>query len=372
MPLQKLPTLEDFKELTGRTGLLSKLKTKNDLDQIFNALRLAQNPSMESYRKVVQACIAWLNVNTEARKSYEKVKTLLALANDYYISTAELKYLNTQKESGNAVPIAPKPNLPFGRQLLEKKGGVARDVPRMGNQMSAGLGSEMQSRHWGPHVIQKIQPAYNRYKTQGGLLSIGAFADHIFLPNSEDDPNGKYLTGGRGTQNYGELKKEISEGVKYCTPEERKRYAVNVTNGALIGADNKPYDTQEKETHFSHKGWAIYVLGYDNNLYSNTHIVNIFHHSSFFGGGPVQCGGELCCYNGKLRYITNKTGHYRSSPKEFYRLLEFLKYHGVDLKTVLACNDVAIFDWYTAQSMFEAHGNTPQGKAPERQGAIRV
>jgi hypothetical protein len=230
--------------------------------------------------------------------------------------------------------------------------------------MSATLTSEKQDRHWGPNVANRMNQKYGLYTAAGGTLSIGAWADHVYLADVEDDPGGQYL-------NMGQLNaqgvREVREGVKYCTPTERAAYRLEIKDGRLFDREGTPFDTAGRETHFSGFGWAIFVLGFDNFLYSNTHIVNLFHHSSFFSGDPVQCGGELCCIGGQLRYITNKTGHYKSGKFEYYRLLSFLHYHGVKLNKVLAAPEIhASEDFFRASEVFGAHGGRPATGAPQR------
>lgn len=354
-----IPTVDQFKSLTGRTGIGRVFKTKSDFDQIKEALRWANNSGgspnalLGAIRELRRACIAWLQANIgQNRASQTPVQTLLRDANSELIRITNGLYAGAQASSNNAVPIKSVPNLPFGLQLTGK------DVRRVGNQLDAGLAKETQSRHWGPGVAARMQQAYTQYTQNSGTLSIGAFADRIYLINMEDDPSGIYLGVVQANVNV----REITEGVKYCTEEERKSYAINIQGGMLLDAEGALYDTAGRETHFSGHGWAIFVLGFDNTLYSNTHLVNIFHHSSFFAGEPVQCGGEICCIAGKIRYLTNKTGHYKSGKFEFYRLLSFLSYQGVNLTNVLAAPDIrSNQDYFKASELFGAHGSRPNG-----------
>ncbi len=366
MPDIKIPTVKEFKSLTGRSGVGKIFKTKNDLDPIFAALQVVDDTpptsgdrAIAAARALRRACIAWLSAagnGAANRASFAPVQDLLARANARFVATTEFRYFGSQSSSGTDVPIKNKPHLPFGRDITARSGN-ARDVVRVGNQLDDHLKDEMKSRHWGPTVAASMNQKYNQYKGGGGLLSIGAWADHIFLINAEDDPSGMYVGGGQVSDT---LRREVREGVKYCTEQERASYAINIQAGVLQDASGTPYDTSSRETHFSGHGWAIFVLGFDNTLYSNTHIVNIFHHSSFFAGDPVQCGGELCCIGGKLRYLTNKTGHYKSGKFEFYRLLSFLKYQEVDLANVLVAPDIRTKEeFFRGTDVFNAHGGFP-------------
>jgi hypothetical protein len=360
-----IPTLAQFKALTGRTGVGKIFKTKNDLDEIFGILRTMETvgvhhaSAIPMARQLRRACIAWLVANQgRVRVSRTAVSTLLDEAKARFIQETNHFYAGVQAGSNAAKTIKEVPNLPFGKQLTGK------DVKRVGNQMSGGLVGEKKDRHWGPNIEGGMNLQYRNYTQAGGTLSIGAFTDHVYMANMEDDPSGQFL--GAAQRSADDLR-AIREGVKYCSLEERAAYRLEIKDGRLFDCEGAPYDTTGRETHFSKYGWAIFVLGFDNFLYSNTHLVNIFHHSSFFAGDPVQCGGELCCIAGQLRYLTNKTGHYRSGKFEYYRLLSFLNYQGVNLSKVLAAPEIhASTHFFRASEVFNAHGGRPSSGAPQR------
>lgn len=358
-----IPTVAQFKALTGRSGIGRVFKTKSDLNHIFDALRWVDNSGgspnakLGAVRELRRQCMAWLTANFgQDRASQAPVRALLDDANAEFINITNMLYAGEQASSNNPVPIKAVPNLPFGRGI------TGNDVRRVGNQLDSGLAKETQSRHWGPSVAGQMQQRYQQYQQAGGTLSIGAFTDRVYLINMEDDPTGLYLGVNQNNINL----RAITEGVKYCTETERQSYALEIQGGRVLDASGNLYDTGARETHFSGHGWAIFVLGFDNVLYSNTHLVNIFHHSSFFAGEPVQCGGEICCIAGRVRYLTNKTGHYKSGKFEFYRLLSFLSYQGVDLNNALAAPDIRTApDYFRASQVFAAHGARPAG-APVR------
>ena len=58
------------------------------------------------------------------------------------------------------------------------------------------------------------------------------------------------------------------------------------------------------------------------------------HHSSLLAGRPILCAGEMLIFQGQLRYINNRSGHYQPPPKSLKKVLEFLEKQGVDLKKV--------------------------------------
>lgn len=356
----KVPTLKQFKSMTGRTGIGKIFKTKSDLKDIFGELKVndavgegSSDSAIASVRAVRLACITWLTTNFTERASHAAVTQLKDLSNQRFHALMEFKHFGKDSASNRAAPaIKEVPNLPFGREL------TGQDVSRVGNRMGANLSGEMGSRHWGPHVHNKMTQWHRNYQNGGGTLSLGAWADFILPVNLADDPSGMFLGGGSAMS--APSHREIAEGVKYCNETERASYKLSFQGGRASDASGTLYDTTGRETHFSKYGWAIFVLGFDNEVYSNSHLVNLFHHSSFFAGNPVQCGGEVCCIAGKIRYLTPKTGHYRSGKMNFYRLLSLLSYQGVDLTNTLACpTPHANEKYWLASDVFSASGGEP-------------
>ena len=126
--------------------------------------------------------------------------------------------------------------------------------------------------------------------------------------------------------------------VQYLTTEEeRQEYELVIRGGKFISRLNgEPFDTTNRRTVWSGRGVAIFVASMDRRLFSATHVLGDFHHSSFLAGTPVQCGGEWVIHDGMLVLISNKSGHYKPGPSEFRRLLFVLRSLGVNLLTVTA------------------------------------
>jgi hypothetical protein len=114
-------------------------------------------------------------------------------------------------------------------------------------------------------------------------------------------------------------------GVAYLDVNERKAYEYHVDetqggNAGLIvkssdggpnGAAGTKLDTCGMKTHERGDGWAIFAISPDGKIYSASHAVGIFHHSSFLSGGKVKAAGEWLVRDGKVIAITDKTGHYK-------------------------------------------------------------
>ena len=148
------------------------------------------------------------------------------------------------------------------------------------------------------------------------------------------------------------LLKDSEERVKYLkTTEQRNQYRFGVDGeGRLMrGPDQQqPFDTSEFETHFSGKGWAIYVMDPDGKMYAHNHKVGRFHHSSFLAGSEAAGAGEIKVENGVIKVISNKSGHYQPSPIQLVQTLQEVRSGlGQDLSQIqvrVLGNDPSDFD----------------------------
>jgi hypothetical protein len=128
--------------------------------------------------------------------------------------------------------------------------------------------------------------------------------------------------------------------VSYLDPEARKAYEVHLGATVTRGPANTVFDTSTMTSKFSGKGFAIYVMSPSGEMYADQHKVGLFHHSSFLAGAEVAAAGEIRVTGGKVRYVTNKTGHYKAGAEEVWQLLHRFRRSGMDLKPI----DVVILD----------------------------
>ncbi len=65
--------------------------------------------------------------------------------------------------------------------------------------------------------------------------------------------------------------------------------------------------------------------------------IRVWHHSSFVSGGPVLCAGDLATdTTGRLRRISNWSGHYKPGPETLATALRVLRDQGLPLAGVWA------------------------------------
>lgn len=111
---------------------------------------------------------------------------------------------------------------------------------------------------------------------------------------------------------------------------------LTLRDGLLRGADGKPFSTKEMTTHFSGKGHAIYVMSEEGHLHASTHLKGYRHHSSLLAGRQVACAGEMRVHEGRLEWISNKSGHYRPEPIHMIAVLHRLNKLGVPLTFLIS------------------------------------
>jgi hypothetical protein len=98
------------------------------------------------------------------------------------------------------------------------------------------------------------------------------------------------------------------------------------------------------------KNWGIWVLGTDKRIFSGsarqlrmkadgTEWYIGIHHSSYYNGGAILCGGEWVVIGGELKYINCQSGHYHPSFRQFVASLLELRSQGVNMSNVLV-------EWY--------------------------
>jgi len=114
---------------------------------------------------------------------------------------------------------------------------------------------------------------------------------------------------------------------------ERQQFQLRGNGGNLLQAGN-PYDTTACYSKEAGTGWAIFVMSPDGELYASEHKVGRFHHSSFLAGGDAAAAGEIKVVAGKVRGLTNKSGHYAPSYQHTGQVLAELRDLGQDLSLV--------------------------------------
>jgi hypothetical protein len=122
--------------------------------------------------------------------------------------------------------------------------------------------------------------------------------------------------------------KAFMKGVAYLDKAGRKSYRVTFKAGTaytLNGETETELDTAQMSTVFSGKGFGIWVMSKKGKLYVGNHVKGMLHHSSFLAGAEVMCGGEMWVRNGKILYLSGKSGHYQPGKENLNWALNVLE-----------------------------------------------
>lgn len=123
--------------------------------------------------------------------------------------------------------------------------------------------------------------------------------------------------------------------VYFTEDEEREPHRIQIQDGLLYHR-GEFLDTSTYSTAQLGLGYAIFVLGLDNQFYINNHINSEIHHSSEFAGQEVLSVGEIKVEEGRISFINHKSGHYKPTVKDFLVTLAALQEQGVPLSDVTA------------------------------------
>lgn len=123
--------------------------------------------------------------------------------------------------------------------------------------------------------------------------------------------------------------------VDYLSSARRQPYELFVAGGALVDVNGVPFDTSTASSAWAGGGRAIFVMDPHGHVYaSKTHTVGRFHHSSFLAGQPVAAAGELEVDHGKLKLVSNRSGHYRPPGSLTDQLFAELQARGLNIAGV--------------------------------------
>jgi len=145
-------------------------------------------------------------------------------------------------------------------------------------------------------------PDLDRVLMVSNAASAGAASAHLMRGSATDNIKPSMV-------------KAFMKGVAYLDKAGRKSHRVHFKGGTAFqttkeGAQQE-LSTAEMSTVFSGKGFGIWVMSEKGKLYVGNHIKGMVHHSSFLAGADVMCGGEMWARNGKIQFLSAKSGHYQ-------------------------------------------------------------
>jgi hypothetical protein len=72
-------------------------------------------------------------------------------------------------------------------------------------------------------------------------------------------------------------------------------------------------------------------MSYTGNIHVSSHVVGERHHSSLLAGIKTACAGEIQARNGRLTWLSNKSGHYQPDVYHVLQILHMLQKRSVPL-----------------------------------------
>ncbi|WP_132428674.1 WXG100 family type VII secretion target [Pseudonocardia endophytica] len=100
--------------------------------------------------------------------------------------------------------------------------------------------------------------------------------------------------------------------VRYLSDKALERHRLTVHDGLLYDGRGRPFHSAPGGSVWSEsEDRSIFVVDDKGNLYaSNEQEKGALHHSSFLSGGPVAGAGEIGVVNGKVTFLSDRSGHY--------------------------------------------------------------
>jgi hypothetical protein len=120
--------------------------------------------------------------------------------------------------------------------------------------------------------------------------------------------------------------------VEYCTPEQRKRYELQLVQreeGVRV-----QYAASGRLVHTDERSKWIFVMDLSGRMYLGRKRKGRFHHSSFVSGAPISAAGKIIIKSGVIVAIEPHSGHFKPRLESLLALCSMLETHGVDVDSV--------------------------------------
>lgn len=122
--------------------------------------------------------------------------------------------------------------------------------------------------------------------------------------------------------------------VRYFSDRERERHRLTVHDGLLHDRRGRPFHSKKGGSFWGgpEEARSIFVMDGKGNLYaSNEQDKGRLHHSSFLGGDPVASAGEIGVVDGKVTFLSDRSGHYSPPAGCITQAIRYLHDEGVNL-----------------------------------------
>jgi hypothetical protein len=142
-------------------------------------------------------------------------------------------------------------------------------------------------------------------------------------------------------------------GLAYMRKRKHPFNWVRADSRGMGGVQPKAVD--KKYGKMMYKGHAGFALSMSRKIYMTRHRGSFpsknFFHSSYLAGAAILCSGTIKIEMGRIKEITDASGHYRPTPYHMVNLLETLKMHGVNLGAIRVSCTCWLPDIYTGKQI---------------------
>jgi len=117
---------------------------------------------------------------------------------------------------------------------------------------------------------------------------------------------------------------QSAQVVVYDSDPRLQRLSKVRYRSGLLYADHSrtvKLDTRDMVTSFSGPGKGIYVMSQSGDIHVGSHAVGHRHHSSLLAAADTAAAGEIEVRQGRVVWLSNKSGHYRPNLKNLCQIL---------------------------------------------------
>lgn len=145
--------------------------------------------------------------------------------------------------------------------------------------------------------------------------------------------------------------------VKYFTESERQNYELVIKDKLLWGRDGKKAESEFDPEGMSFEN-SLLVIDRDHRIFALPFEERgKFHHSSLSAGEEVLFAGTIAFAGGRVREISDRSGHYKPTAQQVLLVLKDLQRRGLDLSGMKLSGHVA-------QELGNTYVMTPKEVAP--------
>ena len=112
--------------------------------------------------------------------------------------------------------------------------------------------------------------------------------------------------------------------VRYYTRTEQLAHLILVSDEGLLLSNGEKLSTGARG--------LIYVITMEGELIAGVNIAKIVHHTTLAMGKPVLAAGWFAAEHGRIKALSNESGHYRPTKNHLQFVIQYLVCKNVPLK----------------------------------------